>query len=895
MTLGALGDGFVKAVQLIKARQVIKDVAGETGQKPSELIDETIDDAKLDDGTGAESRAMVELRTKQEEAEGEFISFEDLAEAEAPTFSFPEFKAGRGEAAPEDAQNINLNNLSTTEEVDALITRVAENDAPIINEARRQQVFNEDLPKLADDLGMTVDDLLARPAGAAFNAEQILASRKILVASGENLVRLAKKANSIDGTEMDLALMRRAMSQHRAIQAQVSGMTAEAGRALQQFRVIAESSRLQEKAIKDMLSADGNDKLSRDIARMLSELETPEQVGSVVKNGSKATTFDRFYEAWINGLLAGLGTHMANIAGNTLTLTTAMIERQVAAGISQAPRLVGKEGGEITFAEANAQAMGVAMGAADGLRLAWNSLKTGEPSDVLQKMEVEQHRAISRGNLTGAPAIAVDYIGEAVRTPGRLLTASDEFFKATGYRMELNAHAMRTIQREGLAGEAAAKRYQEIMTNPPENIKLAAIDFSRQSTFTNSLAETKIQGVGRLGKSAEDMRRAGGFLGGAAQVIIPFVRTPTSILSYTLERTPLALASRNIRADIAAGGPARDLALAKIATGSMIMAATVPFVTSGTITGSGPSNYKMRRIMEKTGWRPYSIKIGDTYYAYNRLDPIGSLLGIAADATYVMSNSSEADADELAVAIAVGLVQNMASKTYLAGVFDFMEAVFSTSSDLGIGPRMANWLQRTGSSLVPFSSAVASWERQISPEVSAAYDYIDKIKARTPYLSEDLPPRRDVFGDIIYSDSGLGPDFASIVRTSEFKEDPLIDEMVLQGAAINMPRRNATINGATVELSPEQYDRYMILSSGEGLRGAKLSLKKQLQQLIKSRQYKKLSDGPDGDKNAAIGRVFRQYRQAALSQLVNEDVGLQQAVTTEQLAMQAKRTENQGR
>ena len=196
--------------------------------------------------------------------------------------------------------------------------------------------------------------------------------------------------------------------------------------------------------------------------------------------------------------------------------------------------------------------------------------------------------------------------------------------------------------------------------------------------------------------------------------------------------------------------------------------------------------------------------------------------------------------------------------------------------------------------MVPFSSAIASWERQISPEVSATYDYIDKIKARTPYLSEDLPPRRDVFGDIVYSDSGLGPDFASIVRTSEYKEDPLIDEMVLQGAALNMPRRSATINGATVELSPEQYDRYMILSSGEGLEGANLLLKQQLRALIKSPQYKQLSDGPDGDKNAAIGRVFRQYRQAALGQLVNEDLDLQQSIITEQESIDAKRRENQG-
>ena len=893
LAIGGLAEGFIKAVKLIKARQVIKDVAEETGQRPSDLINETIDDAKLDDGTGAESRAMVELRAKQEEAQGEFVPFEEAVEVEMPTF---EFKTGRGEATPESAQNINLSKINTSEEVEALIQAVAKNDAPIINDARRQKIFLEDLPALADDLGMTVEDLLARPTGRAQNAEEILAARKILLASGENLIRLGKKANSVDGTEMDLAVMRRAFSVHNAIQAQVSGMATEASRALNQFRVIAESSRLQEKAIKDMLSADGNSNASRTMAKMLSDLENPAQVGSFVKNGSKATRFEKFYEVYINGLVAGLGTHMTNLVGNTIVMGNAVAERYVTAGISQATRLVAKDGGEINIGEANAHVMGIVMGFGDGLRLAWNALKTGEPTDPLVKESVDQQKkAVGRGEMTGAPGMAMDFIGELVRSPGRLLGATDEFFKAIAYRMELNSLAMRSVYREGLAGDVAAKRYQEIMTNPPENLKIESVDFARYSTFTNRLSEAKIQSVGNAGAAAEYARRSGGPFGGLSQMVMPFVRTPTNIMSYTLERTPLALISRGVRADIAAGGARRDLALGKVATGSMIMAATVPFVNSGTITGQGPSSYEMRRIMEKTGWRPYSIKIGDTYYAYNRLDPIGSLLGIAADATYLMSHSSEADANELAVAISVGLVQNMGSKTYFSSVFEFMEALFSTGTGLDTSTRLKNWLYRTGSSMIPFSSAIASWERQISPEVSATYDLMDKIKARTPYMSEDLPPRRDVFGDIVYVDSGLGPDFAAVVRTSKFQEDPLIDEMVLQEAAPGMPRRNATINGATIELSPEQYDRYLILSSGDGLQGATFSLKQQLRQLIRSREYKRLSDGRDGDKNAAIKRVFRQYRQAALSQLVNEDVGLQQAITTEQLAMQAKRTENQGR
>ena len=885
LAIGGVADGFVKAVRLIKSRDTIKGIAEDAGVTPSELIDETIDDAKLLDGSGVESKAMVRLRAQQEtyqesvpleEPEAEFIPFEELAAEENVGFVFTEFKSGRGDVPDEAAQNINLNNLDSTEEIDALITRVAENDAPIINEARRQKVFNVDLPKLADDLGMTVDDLLSRPKGAAFNAEQILASRKILVASAENLVRLAKKANGVEGTELDLAMMRRAMTQHRAIQAQVSGMTAEAGRALQQFRVVAESSRLQEKAVKDMLSANGGDGLNRDIARMLSELDDPAKVGSFVKNSHDATKFQIAYEVWINGLLSGLGTHVVNFVGNSLTIGTAVGERYIAAGISQAPRFVGKGGGEVTFREANNQAAGIAMGAVDGMRLAWQALKTGEPADVLQKMELENHRSLTgeQLNLSGVTGRAFDYIGEMVRIPGRLLTASDEFFKAVGYRMELNAQAFRQIHQEGLEGAVAGARYQEIIKNPPENIQIAAINAARYQTFTNNLKDLQLQSVGNLGIAAETARNQTGIFGGLVKVVIPFVRTPTNIMSYTLERTPLALISRNVRADIAAGGARKDLALAKIATGSMIMMGASMLAQSGSITGAGHPDYKIRKLQEKSGWQPYSVLIGDTYYAYNRLDPIGSLLGIAADATYIMNNSSEQDAAELSVAISLALTQNMANKTYTSGVFEFMDAFFAPPTDEElVSKKLLNYMARMGGSMIPFSSFVGSIERQISPEVSATYDLMDRIKSRTPGLSGDLPPRRDVFGEIVYASGGLGPDFMAAVRTKDVKEDLVAEEMVRQEVSMSMPR----MYFEGVDLTPEQYDRYMVLSSGDGLKGAK-PLRIELQKLINSSAYRSYSNGPEGDKTQAIRMVFRSYRRAAKDQLIAEDVSLQQAI-----------------
>ena len=220
----------------------------------------------------------------------------------------------------------------------------------------------------------------------------------------------------------------------------------------------------------------------------------------------------------------------------------------------------------------------------------------------------------------------------------------------------------------------------------------------------------------------------------------------------------------------------------------------------------------------------------------------------------------------------------MANKTDTSGVFEFMDAFFAPPTDEElVSQKLLNYMARMGGSIIPFSSFVGSIERQISPEVSATYDLMDRIKSRTPGLSGDLPPRRDVFGEIVYASGGLGPDFMAAVRTKEVKEDLVAEEMVRQEVSMSMPR----MYFEGVDLTPEQYDRYMVLSSGDGLKGAK-PLRTELQKLINSSAYRSYSNGPEGDKAQAIRMVFRSYRSAAKDQLIAEDASLQQAIVDEE-------------
>jgi len=511
-----------------------------------------------------------------------------LGDVEAPAFEVKVRKIvdDEGEVVgSEKALNINLAKIETTDDVKQVIENVGKKFSGEINKARRNKQTLELTELLADDLGMSVEKLLDRRRGQAFNAEELLASRKILISSGEQLTELARSIAVLgeDVGASELIQFRRALSQHKAIQAQVSGATAEAGRALSQFRITAKSAREQENLINEALSSAGGRGVVLDSVRALAMAENPAQFNAMAGQMANATTRQMVYEAWINGLLTNPATHSANIIGNTLTLSMQPVERKLASMIG---RVAGD--GEIPSGEARAQLYGMVSSFNDGLSIMAKTLKSGVPADQIQKIENMQRQTITSENveaalrrgpigsakrkltgeeleLGGNYARAIDFYGEYVaRIPGRLLAASDDFFQLVGYRMELHAQAYRQANAEGLEGAAFNSRMNDIIADPPDNIHSAAVDAQHYNTFTDA-----------LGPEAQAVTKAISSIPGG-RVIMPFMRTPFNILGYAMERQPLApvtpIIGKQIREDIMAGGAPRDLALAKMSAGSMVMA-----------------------------------------------------------------------------------------------------------------------------------------------------------------------------------------------------------------------------------------------------------------------------------------------------------------------------------
>jgi len=531
----------------------------------------------------------------------------------------------------------------------------------------------------------------------------------------------------------------------------------------------------------------------------------------------------------------------------------------------------------------------------DGLKAGFKSLVSGESRDITGKIEQQQYRAISAENVRQLPLIkklspktleqggiaayAVDALGEAVRLPGRFLTAEDDFFKAIGYRMELRAQAFRKAVAEGLEGDELTKRIQEITENAQElapEVHLAAIDAMRYQTFTRELGP-----AGRAMQTAINKSKLG-------KIILPFVRTPANILKFAVERSgPLGLLMKSVRDDIAAGGARRDMAIARMSLGGMAMAAVASYAAAGHITGGGPTDTKMRSYLYNQGWQPYSVKIGDKYYSYGRLEPLGMMMGLAADFVEISGELSDMKREKIATTLVAAFSKNVMSKTWLRGL---SEAVTALDDPDRYG---AKWVQRFAGTVIP--TAAAQVERTMSPEMSDVKSIMDSIKSRIPGYSDDVPVRRNLWGETIVLSGGLGPDIISPIYTSKKRESPIDKELYRLGretgrAPVSMPQKSFSVMGITLDFDGLQRGAYQEFL--QDMNKIKLpiygnkNLKDTLDYLVtKDPQYKQL----DSEQRVEMIRgIIRMTRQATIAKYYQENkFRIRDIVDAEGMARQA--------
>jgi hypothetical protein len=753
------------------------------------------------------------------------------------------------------AGNIRLDNLNLPEDVAQAIRVAAQENNDFIGD-RRGVITDGQVMDLANDLGMDEAVLNRRQIGQAFNAEQIWAARKLLVQSATRVAEAMKKAAI--GSDADVLAYAQAKDRHQMIQAQVAGITAEAGRALRAFRSMAGMEQAKEIGLFIQEATGKTLYQLRAEAKLGAELQTPQQVSKMMHDATKNSFGRMVLEYWINGLISGPATHMTYAVGNTISSLLRIPEQFAAAGVARAAGALGREGSGVRTGEAGAMFKGGLRGLPAAIKAGVGGLETGLttqlPGEAAAQGNLFQTGALNlpaqfqegatyhdamaaafgmirgmrdgilatgkllaAGGVHGEPLVGTKYsplgaipdityrgvnvlpVGSAVRAPGRLIAAIHSFFRSVNFSMEKNALAYRKAVEEGLSGEALDARVAQLRADPSEQ--------TMNEIATNAATQTVLMGKGsEFTRALSRLTNTPIFGFPLLKFVDPFVHISGNVIEQgVLQRTPAGLLTllspetelaRDLRG--ANGAAAQDKAIGRMLVGSALSITFGGLAAQGLMSGSGPSDPRQAAMWRQAGNQAHSVRIGDIWYDVHRLGPLGMLAGISADLFDVAHEAEKGELLEAAAHLQHAFTQNILDESFMRGPADLIQAVEDP------GRYGESYIRNFLSSFVPFSVGMSQVARASDPYSRQARTLADAIKAKVPGLSETLFPRRDVWGEPMPSREVLGAPGVSAIYMTRLNNDPVNKAML----DLNIYPAQVQRKIVNVELTPAEYDDY---------------------------------------------------------------------------------------
>lgn len=754
------------------------------------------------------------------------------------------------------AGNIRLENLTTDEKIRQAIREAADANDGFIGD-RQGVVTDGQVLDLAYDIGMEgAHDLVKKwVVGQAYNAPQIMAIRMLAKQMPVQTAEAMKKAAI--GNDADVIAYAKAKAQHLMVLRTLAGITAESGRAQRAFRDISGMSATGKTGIDEFVLRQATGKTLYQLkqeAIMGQLFDTPQAVNKFINDSTKKTFGRMLLEYWINGLISGPATHTTYMVGNTiLAMHKAGPETLAAAGIGALRAAMGRPGERVRAGETMAQLSAAVRSLPSTLMATGESFKSGlttllpgeEPRALPFQPYVAQYVAsptlneaatyhdvaaglfgfirglrdgaiaagtlATEGGVTGSPLFGtrpshlgaipdievrgmnVLPVGTLARGPGRFIAAIHSFYRSAGYSMNKAAMAYRQAATEGLTGTQFEARVGDLRQNPPpEMMEKSRFEATEQTLMGKG--SPFVQALSRLTNT-----EIAGFP--ILKLIDPFVHIAGNIIDQSIvQRTPVGLLSAELRADLMGrnGNVAQDTAQARMLVGTAMAVTIGTLAAEGYISGSGPSDPHEAAMWRLAGNQAHSVKIGDTWYAANRLGPLGMLLGISADLYEVVHQAQEGEIAEAAAHLQHAFTQNVLDESFMRGPSELIRALEESDR---YGPQyVRNFL----SSFVPYSVGMAQEARNIDPYSRQARTIVDAMKAKIPGLSETLLLRRDIWGEPMPSRQALINSGTTSIYTQQISKDPVNITMVALGISpANLPRKIRN-----VDLDDQQYDDF---------------------------------------------------------------------------------------
>jgi hypothetical protein len=730
--------------------------------------------------------------------------------------------------------------------------------------------------------------------GRAMNAEQIVGLVDMLQDQATEVGRLTRLADESPEGVLTFATEQARLDM---VLKTVQGATAEAGRALNIFRMM--QSRF--KSIDEMMrAATGRTLFQKTMEmKMMAAYETPESIAYLTGASTKHSYGRMLLEYWINGLISGPATHTTYMMGNALlSLEKGLLETPVAAALGA---LRPGRGNIVHFGEAAARLRGAVSGFAPAMEAAGRAASTGltgrlPGQDTMRALPFQGDQALplagpmlnekatmsdakgawfgaSRGILDGMMSIGkildatpagertaaplyspmgaipdvrlrggVLPVGQLARLPSRGIAVIHTFLRGMNYSMEKSALSYRMAANEGKTGAALAARVAQLRLDTPDEIMTASTTGATDLTLMGP-AGAFVRKISELTNWAPNIPGLGETP--VLKFIDPFVHIAANIIDQSIvQRTPAGLLSPEIRADLMGknGAAAQDMAQARMIVGTAMSLGFGALAANGYVSGSGPTDRNKAAIWRMAGNQAHSVKIGDVWYQTNRLGPLGMIMGVAADMYDVAHLASQGDMLAAGAMLQHAITQNVLDESFMRGPAELIQAV----EDPGrYGER---YIQNFASSFVPYSVGLAQIDRASDPFSRQARTVMDSIKQKIPGLSETLFPRRDVWGEPLPNHDALAAAGLTAIYEQRVSRDMVNLSLAQLGIGIGPVDR--TIRG--VKLTDQQYDDFARLAGR--------MTKQRLDVIVNSPDWRQW---PPGVRANVVKEVVTQSRESA--------------------------------
>lgn len=341
-----------------------------------------------------------------------------------------------------------------------------------------------------------------------------------------------------------------------------------------------------------------------------------------------------------------------------------------------------------------------------------------------------------------------------------------------------------------------------------------AIDYAKLNTFQAD-----------LGKFGNDLLRIKSN-NPAAALVIPFVKTPINILKEGLSYTPLGLIpgmtptkivrknGRIVRDE--AGKPVVEAYLSdeqkRARTAMGVGAATLiaMHVGNNEITGAYPRDPGKRAAMQAAGIPEYSIKIGDKWIPYGRIEPLATSLGMVVDSItnyreMKETNPKDVKDGEYAKRVVGVLSNSFVNKTFLQGLSGALQAI--------------NDPERYGDSYIKgFASlavpgVVAQFAKAADPNARVTTNFAEAVQNRLPGMRQELPVQYNLLGAPVENPAAGVAAFTGmpIRSTAQTPVQAKIAELKIDYAPVDKTFKGVKLSGAELsrlqQLSGEYIER----------------------------------------------------------------------------------------